>query len=247
MRPGLMNPDLERLIRLQHVENHLRRVETERADIPKKRQERESALREERSRLDAAREALDGCQKARRRHEGELQDLETKRSKYKGQLMDVKTNKEYTAVLHEIEGVERDIRGLEDRILAEMERGETLTAEVKHEEGVFREVEERGKVESRALDADEQRLQAESERLRTERDGVAATLSEDALKLFQRVAKLRGAAVAEARDGMCQLCHVKLRPQMYVDLKRNDTIQQCPSCSRILFFEAPVPTVSPQP
>ena len=39
-----------------------------------------------------------------------MQDLETKRSKYKGQLMDVKTNKEYTAMLHEIEGVERDIR-----------------------------------------------------------------------------------------------------------------------------------------
>jgi predicted nucleic acid-binding Zn-ribbon protein len=32
-----------------------------------------------------------------------------------------------------------------------------------------------------------------------------------------------------------------------VDLKRNDTIQQCPACNRILYYEAPVPTVSPQP
>ncbi len=54
-------------------------------------------------------------------------------------------------------------------------------------------------------------------------------------------------AVAEARDGMCQLCHMKLRPQMYVELKRNEVIAQCPSCSRILYYEPPVPTVAPQP
>jgi uncharacterized protein len=242
-----MHPDLERLVRLQHAETHLRRVETQRAEIPRKRQALEAAVREERARLDAAREALDACQKARRKLEGELQDLETKRSRYKGQLMDVKTNKEYTAMLHEIEGVEREIRGREDQILAEMERAEGLTQEVKHEEEAFRGAEERGKAEGRALETDEQRLDAEAQRLRTERDAVAVTLSPDTLQLFQRVAKLRGAGVAEARDGMCQQCNVKLRPQMYVELKRNDTIQQCPSCSRILYYEAPVPTVSPEP
>jgi len=45
---------------------------------------------------------------------------------------------------------------------------------------------------------------------------------------------------------MCQLCHVKLRPQMYVELKRNEVIVQCPSCSRILYYETPVPTVAPE-
>jgi len=45
--------------------------------------------------------------------------------------------------------------------------------------------------------------------------------------------------VAEARDGMCQLCHMKLRPQMYVELKRNEVIVQCPSCSRILYYNPP--------
>ena len=46
---------------------------------------------------------------------------------------------------------------------------------------------------------------------------------------------------------MCQLCHVKLRPQMFVELKRNDEIVQCPSCSRILYYEPPAPVVAPQP
>ena len=72
-------------------------------------------------------------------------------------------------------------------------------------------------------------------------------MPEDELALFRRVAKLRGAAVSPAVDCMCTLCHLKLRPQMWVDLKKNDQVMQCPACSRILYYEPPVPEVHPQP
>src|SRR3954469_18781847 len=142
-----MNPELERLIALQKAENDLRRVQVELAQIPQQKAAIESHLAEERARMEAAKEALSSSQKARRQHESGLQDLEGKRSKYKGQLMDVKTNKEYTAMLHEIESVERDIRGLEDQILVEMERAETLTADAKREEGLFKQAEEKQRSE----------------------------------------------------------------------------------------------------
>ena len=114
-KPLPMNADLEKLVRLHHAEADLKRVEAALAEIPRKRRDALEALARERARLDEARSALDGSQKARKQHEAQVQDLEAKRSKYKGQLMEVKTNKEYTAVLHEIEGVEREIKGREDR------------------------------------------------------------------------------------------------------------------------------------
>src|SRR5262245_22058065 len=83
-----MNPDLEGLIRLQHADTDLRRVDTELGAIPKQKEALKARLAEERSRLDAARAGLGESQKARRQLESELQDLEGKRSKYKGQLMD---------------------------------------------------------------------------------------------------------------------------------------------------------------
>jgi uncharacterized protein len=241
-----MNPALERLVRLQRSESELRRVEAEREGVPKAIAEAEARLAEERARLDAARAGLEATQKARRQHEQSLQDLLAKQSKYKGQLMDVKTNKEYTAMLHEIEGVAREIRAREDEILVEMERAETLTAEVKHEEAQFKEIEQRARAEKQSLEATARRLDDEARRLQAERDAVAESVPEDARGLFERVARLRGVAVAEARDGMCMLCHVKLRLQMYSELKRNEDIVQCPSCSRILFYEPPVPTVVPE-
>lgn len=242
-----MNPNLERLVRLQRAESGLKQVDGDLEAIPLARGAMETLLADERARLERVQAALDACQKARRTHEASLQDLMAKLSKYKGQLMEVKTNREYTAMLHEIEGAQRDIRSREDEILAEMERAEALAAELKLEEGVYKAVEERGQTETKALDQRATRLGEQRKGLVAERDEIAGTIAEDARALFERVAKLRGAAVAEARDGMCQLCHVKLRLQMYVELKRNDEIVQCPSCSRILYYEPPAPTVVSEP
>jgi uncharacterized protein len=241
-----MKPELERLVQLQRAESDLRKVQNDLARIPQQKAALEAALAQERSRLDAAREALAASQKNRRQHESSLQDLEGKRSKYKGQLMDVKTNKEYTAMLHEIENVEREIRGIEDQILVEMERAETLTAEAKAEEAAFKTIEERHRGEAKTLDDRTRSLTADALRLKAERDKVAATLDEDVRARFERIAKKRGTAVAEAKDGICQECHLKLRLQMYAELKRNDAITECPQCNRILYYDS-VPVSAPEP
>jgi uncharacterized protein len=242
-----MNATLESLVRLQQAENEMRRVEGELAAVPRAKAEVEARMAEERGRLEAAKTALEGCQKARKQHEAEVQDLEGKRSKYKGQLMEVKTNKEYTAMLHEIETVEREIRSREDQILVEMEQAEGFAAEAKREEILYKSVAETGRTEVETLEDKAAQLQVEVRRLTEERDRLAAAVPGEAMELFARVAKLRGAAVSPAVEGMCTLCHVKLRPQMWVDLKKNEELIQCPACSRVLFYEAPVPEVYPQP
>jgi predicted nucleic acid-binding Zn-ribbon protein len=237
-----MNPDLDKLVQLQQAEAELRKVESGLTDLPHRREEVETGLADERRRLDLARESLDASVKARRRLESEVQDLEGKRSKYKGQLMEVKTNKEYTAMLHEIEAVEREIRGREDLILGEMEKAETLAAEVKREEEVFRGQEVAARQQLRELEEQGKSLQQQSARLTADRDAVAATLKPDLAARFYRVAKLRGTGVSEARDGWCLQCHMKLRPQMFVDIKKNEEILECPQCSRILYY---VPVADP--
>jgi predicted nucleic acid-binding Zn-ribbon protein len=242
-----MHPDLERLVQLQKADSELKRVETSLGDAPRQLKALEAQLAEERGRLEQAREALAQSQKTRRHQEGELQDLETKRSKYQGQLTEVKTNKEYTALLHERETVEREIRVREDQILVEMERAEALQAEIKREEGLFKSAEDRHRGEAKALEERRRVLEAELETLKRQREEVAKGVAGELLERYERVARRRGSAVAEARDEMCQLCHVKLRPQMFVDVKRNDGILECPSCSRILYFEPPVPVVAQHP
>jgi len=242
-----MNPDLEKLVQLHRVESDLARVESELTSIPRLRQALVDRVAVDRGHLDAAKAAFEASQKARKQHEAVVQDFEAKRSKYKGQLMEVKTNKEYTAMLHEIEGVEREIRSREDQILEEMEKAEALAQEIRREEAAFKLVEQDAKKEAAELDATEAKLGAETKRLRAERERVAASVPEDALHIYERVAKLRGTAVAEARDASCQTCHMKVRLQVWVEIRKNEALFQCESCSRVLYYEPPPPTVAVEP
>jgi uncharacterized protein len=242
-----MNAELEKLVRLHHAETHLKRIESDLAEVPRLRKDIEERLERDRARLDGAKAALAVSQKTRKEHEGAVADLKGKLSKYKGQLMEVKTNKEYTAVLHEIEGVERDIRARDDLTFAEMEKEESLTQEVKREEVAFKAVAADAARDKAGLDARAEALAAEASRKQAERDAVAASIPQDTLDLYGRVAKQRGSGAAEARDGMCQACHVRMRLQIWVEIKKNEQILQCESCSRILYYEPPPPTVSVEP
>jgi predicted nucleic acid-binding Zn-ribbon protein len=243
-----MNQDLAKLVQLHQLEVDLARVEHDLADVPKQRHALDERLARERARLDAARAAAEGSAKARKQHETAVQDLETKRSKYKGQLMDVKTNKEYTAMLHEIETVERDIRSREDLILEEMEKAEALARAVRDEEADFKVVEQADKAERTSLDSREAQLKAEAARLRTGREALLPAISEEPRNLYLRVARLRGTGVAEARDGTCQTCRMKMRLQVWAELRTTtETLYQCESCGRILYYEPPPPTVVVEP
>jgi len=242
-----MNSDLEKLVRLHHADQELRRLEGELGLLPRARQDLDARLAGERSRLDAAKAALDATTKARKAHEAAVQDLEGKRSKYKGQLMDVKTNKEYTAMLHEIEGVERDIRAREDQILEEMEKMESLAQEVRREEAAFKLIEAEAKKERGELDAREASLKAEAARAASERDLALASVPEVTRARYERIARLRGTGVAEAKDGRCETCHVKLRVQVWVEVRKNESVIECDSCSRILYYEPPPPVVDVMP
>jgi hypothetical protein len=236
-----MHPDLEALLDLHRQDAQLKKLQVELDDLPRQKAVIEARIVQDRARLDAAKTALDQLAKDRKRLEGEVQDLESKRSKYKGQLGDVKTNKEYQALLHEIENVEGQIRSREDTILDEMEKVEAGQAEVKREEAAFKEVEAERREEIRAID---RRLNERLERRRSveeRRATIEATVRKEALAEYQRIARARGSGLAEAKDGGCSACHVKLRAQVFLDVKRNDSLIACSSCSRILYFETPLP------
>jgi predicted nucleic acid-binding Zn-ribbon protein len=236
-----MHPDLETLVDLHHADVELRRFDSELAALPQKKAAIEAQIVADRAALDAAKGALDGLAKDRKRLELEVQDFEAKRSKYKGQLGEVKTNKEYTALLHEIENVEREIRSREDSILEAMEKVEGGQAKVKAEESAFKGVEATRRDEIKAIESRIKECEGQRAAVALTREKKAAVLKPDLLSEYSRILARRGTALAEAKDGACTMCHVKLRAQVFVDVKRNDAIITCSSCSRIMFFNAPPP------
>ena len=189
----------------------------------------------------AARETVTGvkarlteAQNKRRAEEKEVSTVQTRLAKYKDQLLEVKTNREYQAMLHEIETAQNDIKAREDRILETMMESDELSAEVKKAEAELKSIEKEVGAERQALDQEIAALQVELERTAGAREALAREIDRGVLATFETTAKGRkGIAVSEARDGMCTICHVRLRPQVFNEVRRNDSIIQCDSCRRI--------------
>ena len=76
-----------------------------------------------------------------------------------------------------------------------------------------------------------------------ERAALLTQIDQRLVSTFEQVARVRkGIAVSVAtRDGLCSLCHVRLRPHVFQQIRQNDTIIQCDHCQRILYYVPPPP------
>ena len=238
-----MHPDLEHLIQLQDLDLAVDRARRRIAELPASQQALEARLAERTGSVAGVKERMAASQTARREIEKELAAVQTRLSKYKGQLLELKTNKEYQAMQKEMSVAEHDVRAHEDKLLEHMEYAETFAAELKVAEAALKTEQADVTRAQRALDAERGELERELARVTTARTELIAQVPREALMLFERVAHGRkGIAVAEARDGLCTLCHVRLRPQKFNEVRRNDGLHQCDSCTRILYFVPPPPT-----
>ncbi len=232
-----MNPDLQHLIHLQELDLAAERVRRRIEDIPGAIAALDDRLSERTAAVAAVKTKIDASQTARREIEKELAVVQGRLSKFKGQLMEVKTNKEYQAMQHEIAAAEQGVREHEDRLLDRMEEQETLAAELKASDAALKSEQTEVASERKSIEAERGELERKLEQQTSDRAALAAQISRPAIALFEQLAKHRkGVALSEARAGGCTQCHVRLRPQVFNEVRRNDTLIQCDSCSRILFY-----------
>jgi len=240
-----LHPDLQHLIQLQELdsaaERHRRRV----ADIPVLQAALDARLAERTAAVEAVKARVSASQAARREIEKDLAAVQGRLSKYKNQLMEVKTNKEYQAMQKEMSVAEQEISDFETRMLERMEEADALAIELKAVQAALTTAQAEITRDRAALENERTTVDDDLKRVGEERARTAALVGGELLALFDRVAHgRRGVAMAEARDGLCTVCHVRLRPQVFNQARRNTDIVQCDSCTRILYY-VPIATAAP--
>jgi predicted nucleic acid-binding Zn-ribbon protein len=232
-----MNADLERLIALQKLDTAKHDAERRLAEEPERLKALEAQLEAAGHQVATTKERLAENQHARRAIEKDVAVQQGRLSKFREQAMAVKTNQEYHAVQHEMAFAQAEIKTLEDKILELMVDADELTAAVKRAEASLATSQKTVEADKKALTIEQVELKGQLEHLHAERAKLVAALDPKALALFELVSRRRhGIAVAEARDGICTICHVRLRPQVFNTILRNEDILQCDTCQRILYF-----------
>jgi len=232
-----LEPNLERLMRLQDlclaIEEQARRLSA----MPGRIQDLEQSLARHRADVAKTRDELAELQKQRRKMEGDLQTVETRIAKYQGQLMEVKTNKEYTAMLHEIEGVKEERGAVETRILQAMDAGDTLEGAIKQKEAALTEEQQRVSAGLAKLKQEEEEASARKTSLESDRKRLEAEIPPDLLSEFAKISRARGGlAVSRVVEGLCQGCSVRIQPRIFQQVRRNEGVLRCDSCKRFLYY-----------
>jgi predicted nucleic acid-binding Zn-ribbon protein len=228
------------LIDLQEVMSQAKRLEEEKQKIPLEVADLKNLFEEREAAYLAASGEFETLKGQRREKEREIEEERDKVERAKAKLMSIKTNKEYYAMLKEIEGTRRTNTAREEELLsllAKYEEAEKRLSELKAELD-----EVSGKYRERMTDIEARMgaFDADIGKIMDRKREVAARLDSALVRRFEMIFERReGLAIIAARNYCCTGCHMNISPQLFNMLQREDKILTCPNCNRILFYEAP--------
>ena len=240
-----MSPDLERLIKLQHLESRIAEARASIAAYPQRLADADARLHEATHAVEATRQRLKDNHDARRALEKDAAVYQARLGKFKDQLSAVKTNREYQAMQHEIETAQKELGAAEEKVLERMVDDDQLALDVKQAESALAILRKEIDAEKKSLAEELASTEADLQRGTEARATLVKDTQPQVMVLFEHLVKVRkGVAICSAtRDGLCSVCHVRLRPPVFQQIRHNDAIVQCESCQRILYWVPPPPPI----
>jgi uncharacterized protein len=183
----------------------------------------------------------------RRAAEAEAGDAQQLLARYQTQLGAVSTQREYSALLTEIDSAKEHIRTAEQQALEALENHEQAKKKLTELEEGFRELDERYQAELAKWEDEKPAVASSIEELRARAEKLRAEVPRNHLLLFDRIydrydgralARVRETAVARGNAMWhCEVCSYNVRPQIVVEIRTRHKLNQCESCKRILYWE----------
>jgi len=237
-----MGPVLNGLVKLQSVENRLR---IEKGKLTRCRRNviiQENQIRSLQNALEAKKEEVQLSKVQFDRLELELKSRDESIAKLRSALNSAKTNKEYAAVLTQLNTTKADNSKIETQSLELLKSIEADENECKDIQDQIDE--QKQHLEQLRTEAETQagKYQVEIDKIQAEWDEVARTIPDKPLEIFKRVTETydgQAVALIEQQGGKkgaysCGGCFMGLTAECVNLLMTKDDIIRCPNCTRIL-------------
>lgn len=232
-----MREQIKLLTRLQKLDKKIQKLEKGIAIVPEAIIALEEIVSQGNKQAEEIREKLENVEKKRRHKEGELSIKEGSLSKYQSQLYEVKTNREYSALMIEIDSLKQENSEIENEILVLMERGDELKVAIERRKEEVREGQEKLAEEERKNQERVSNLREELRKRQGERKGQVGEIETELLSRYDKVRKGKdGLALVPVIAEACQGCFTKLPPQVINEIMQARQMVSCERCSRILYL-----------
>ena len=215
------------------------------AEIVEKQKNLPSIIASVRGKLDKAQQELseasdrfDSATKERKALESSLKDAETKVTKLKEKIPEIKTNKEYHALLKEIDTAVLEKSDIEEKILILFEKLDELKAKRSEKENVFKEEEKVFNREKEIIEKDSNQLSEVLKELESQKAAIVSQVDTKLLSEYNRLlTDKKGLAVVTVKNEHCVGCNMRIPPQVFAEIKKNEKISYCLNCKRILYWK----------
>jgi predicted nucleic acid-binding Zn-ribbon protein len=226
------------LVKLQAVDTEIYSLRHEKETKPIEFKAIEAVFEEKKQHMASLEKNLLDLQKQRKDKELELASKEEAAKKLQAQLYSLKTNKEYQAMLQQIQDAKADASVIEDSILELFEKADKIKNEIEQEKARLREeekifLEQKKKIEERIKQIDDRLSQLEAQRQQ-----IVPEVESKLLVQYERILTSRdGLAIVAVKDNSCKGCNMFVPPQVINLIKMYERIITCEVCNRILYIE----------
>ena len=229
---------IEFLKSLQVLDKEIHLLSQEKDGFPEKIRAIESSLEAKKKGIKDADTDLKALQIKLKENEVSLQQKEEQVKKLQVQLYQLKTNKEYSTMTQEIEGLKADNSLVEEEIIKLMDEVEAVKKKIAEEKEIFKKEEDAAQKEKDVIGGRIREIDARMAQLTAEREKITPNIDKQLLASYEKVLKNRdGVAIVQVEDGACSGCHIGLPPQVVSEAKLKENITTCGSCSRILYVD----------
>ncbi len=231
-----MQEQLLLLIELQKADSTIRAFNARKAKLPDRIAELDKELGVFAATVEEARTQYEELINRQRQKENDLKRGQEGIRKAQDRLGEVKTNKEYQAVLKEIEVITAKNAETEDEIISILEDADRFRAEVKVKEAALEEYRRQYEAEKKKIAEELDALDAELLTCRRTSDEIRKRIAGDLLKRYETIQGIRnGLAVVEVWKEVCKGCNMNIPPQLYNELQTANDLLSCPNCNRIIY------------
>ncbi|MBU2591021.1 MAG: C4-type zinc ribbon domain-containing protein [Nitrospinota bacterium] len=232
-----MEREVESLVKLQEIDGQIIKIKKSLKEIPEEIDRLYASCRAAKAEIEAGEAEVKRAELKRKEIDIEVEAKKAALVKLQQNQSAVKTNKEYTAILSEIENVKKEILSLEDSELEEMEVIETKkglippkVAALKEEEAKFGVI--KGEKEKEVAGLKEDLAKLEEARL-----GIVGGVSSGWIGTYQKLLTQKGGlAVVKLLNSNCHGCHTDVPPQFVIEVRKGDKVITCPNCDRIVHY-----------
>jgi len=230
--------DLVLLVQLQDIYTSISEAIAERNSPPEEIRELQEANRLRQDELEEMEQQMTA-------HEEEIKEVQKKQTEWELELEHfqkqksiVSNEREFTAVISEIDYATKAIEESAARRKELEEAIESIQAEVAERRDARPEEEGAHKDVVDAWESRKKKLLKIVHDLSTKAKDVEKDIQPKQRARFLRLLESKqGRALSPVVDGSCSLCHFALRPHLQQRVRRSDEIIDCEHCHRILYVE----------